>query len=78
MSHLLIRKNRQVYFRIGYDESGLRQKVKNAGGCWRLEKRFWQLNYKDAVKLGLKDKIVELILMSTCGNFYTYMEIIGW
>ena len=52
-------KNLQVYLRIGYEETEHRQKIKKAGGCWRPEKKCWQLNYKDAVKLGLKDKIVE-------------------
>ena len=55
----LVDNKQQVYLRIAYEETELRQKVKNSGGCWRPEKKCWQLNYKDAVKLGLKDKIVE-------------------
>ena len=52
-------KNQQVYLRIAYEENEIRQKVKNSGGRWRPEKKCWQLNYRDTIKLGLKEKIVE-------------------
>ena len=51
--------NRNVYVRVGYEESVLRMQIKTAGARWVAEKKLWQMRYRDAHKLGLKDRIVE-------------------
>jgi hypothetical protein len=51
--------NRNVYLRVGYEESALRRQIKTAGARWVHEKKLWQMRYRDAYKLGLKDRIVE-------------------
>ena len=51
--------NRNVYLRVGYEESALRRQIKTAGAHWIHEKKLWQMRYRDAHKLGLKDRIVE-------------------
>jgi hypothetical protein len=51
--------NRNVYVRVGYEESVLRMQIKTAGARWVAEKKLWQMRYRDVQKLGLKDRIVE-------------------
>jgi len=51
--------NRNVYLRVGYEESNLRRQIKTAGGRWVHEKKLWQMRYRDVQKMGLKDRIVE-------------------
>ncbi|QKE63296.1 hypothetical protein HNE05_07950 [Aquipseudomonas campi] len=53
-------QNRQlVPLRIHYDEEDLRRLLLRAGGKWDLEKKVWRIRYGDAIKLGLKDRIIE-------------------
>jgi hypothetical protein len=53
-------QNRQlVPLRIHYDEEDLRLLIMRAGGKWDLEKKVWRIRYGDAIKLGLKDRIIE-------------------
>lgn len=53
-------QNRQpVALRIHYDEEDLRLLIMRAGGKWDLEKKVWRIRYGDAIKLGLKDRIIE-------------------
>lgn len=53
-------QNRQlVPLRIHYDEEDLRLLLMRAGGKWDLEKKVWHIRYGDAIKLGLKDRIIE-------------------
>lgn len=52
--------NRNVYVQVNYHEVELRQKVKAAGGHWQPELRRWLIRYRDADKLGLKDRIEEI------------------
>jgi hypothetical protein len=51
--------NRNVYVRVGYEESALRMQIKMAGARWVAEKKLWRMRYRDAQKLGLKKRIVE-------------------
>ncbi len=53
-------QNRQIVaLRIHYDEEDLRLLIMRAGAKWDLEKKVWRIRYGDAIKLGLKDRIIE-------------------
>ena len=52
--------NRNVYIRIDYHETELRQKARHAGGQWIPEKKRWQIRYRDARNLGLNDRIEDI------------------
>jgi hypothetical protein len=44
--------------RIGYEEAGLREKIKAAGGRWNGEKRLWLVAGAAVRKIGLQDRVV--------------------
>ena len=50
---------RRVYFRIRYGETGLRERVKQAGGYWNPAKRAWHLEYSAVIQLGLEKRIID-------------------
>ncbi len=52
--------NRNVFIRVDYQEAGLRQKVKLADGQWVPEKKRWKIRYRDAVKLGVLNRVEEI------------------
>ena len=47
-----------VGVRIGFPETELRERVKNAGGIWRARQRLWELDWKTVRELGLQDRVV--------------------
>ena len=51
--------NRNVYIRVGYEETWLRMQIKVVGARWVAEKRLWQMRYREAHKLGITDRIIE-------------------
>jgi len=55
----LRKTNRHVYVRVRFEEQELRQQVKAAGGRWVKEAKLWQLPHNKAVRLGLKNRILE-------------------
>lgn len=52
-------RNSAVALRVHFDEQALRQKIKHAGGKWSRQLKLWLLAYNDAVKMGIRDRIVE-------------------
>ena len=52
-------RNRAVAIRVHYEENELRQKIKAAGAKWSPQLKLWLLRYTDAVKMGLRDRIVD-------------------
>ncbi len=50
--------NKIVGIRIGYDEVGLRRKVKTLGGWWDVKEKVWKLPFKKVKILGLEQRIV--------------------
>ena len=48
----------RVGVRIGYSETALRARVKNAGGIWRPRQRLWEIDWKTARELGLQARVV--------------------
>jgi hypothetical protein len=51
--------NQTTELRIEYGEIGLRNLVKAAGGKWNREKQVWELPYREVLRLGLIDRIVD-------------------
>jgi hypothetical protein len=48
-----------VAVRIRIAETGLQNLARKAGGKWDKEKQVWLLRYGDAMRLGLKERIVK-------------------
>jgi hypothetical protein len=48
----------EIWLRIDYNETRLRQAVKQAGGIWDSKRRLWRIPENVAKKLGLADRIV--------------------
>jgi hypothetical protein len=53
--------NTIIPLRIKYDELALRNQIKTAGGKWNHEKKVWELPYREALRLGLAERIVDAI-----------------
>ena len=51
--------NKIVGVRILYGEKALGKLVRSAGGRWDRNKQLWQIPYREAVNLGLEDRIME-------------------
>jgi len=49
----------RVGLRVGLQEVALQRRIKQAGGTWNREQQVWDINYDQAVKLGLQDRIVQ-------------------
>ncbi len=50
--------NKIVSVRIEYEELHLRNSIRGVGGEWNRQSKLWELSYRDAVNLGLEDRIV--------------------
>jgi hypothetical protein len=46
-----------VGVRVGANEVALQRQVKHAGGRWNPAARVWEMPYKRAIALGLKDRL---------------------
>ncbi|MBK8946435.1 MAG: hypothetical protein IPM32_14360 [Ignavibacteriae bacterium] len=46
-----------VEIKIEYQEEELRTRVKEAGGKWNLDKKVWEIKFKEVKKLGIEDRI---------------------
>lgn len=44
---------------IKFQESGLRQRVKEFGGQWDPSRKLWHLSYEAIQALGLQDRVIE-------------------
>jgi len=51
--------NRNVYVRVGYEETWLRMQIKVVGARWVAEKKLWQMRYREVHKLGITGRIIE-------------------
>lgn len=50
-----------VHVTIGYHETELRNKAKQAGAKWQGAQKRWVIRRRDAIKLGLEDRIEEIV-----------------
>ncbi|MBC9250774.1 hypothetical protein A9179_10845 [Pseudomonas alcaligenes] len=55
----LHQERQRVAVRIRYAETELQSLVKKAGGKWDPDNRVWLIRYGDAIRLGLKERIVQ-------------------
>lgn len=52
---------KEVWVRIGFEETELRQRIKDAGGLWDASRKLWRLPGASAKTLGLQKRIVKNI-----------------
>jgi len=50
-----------VRVRIGFGETELRQRVKDAGGAWDASKKLWRIKAASVRAVGLQKRIVKNI-----------------
>jgi len=50
--------NKKVHLKIDYGEVELGRLVKTAGGRWNKQGGYWELPYREAVALGLDNRII--------------------
>jgi len=55
----IVKPFQTVSIRIGYNETRLRDLVKDAGGYWDIEKKVWKLPYRMVHDLGLEKRITD-------------------
>ena len=48
-----------VAVRIAWSETGLRERIKAAGGIWRHRQKLWEVDWKTARELGLQARVVD-------------------
>jgi hypothetical protein len=56
---VIIPVDRKVPIKIGFGETELREKIKNAGGYWNPDKKAWMLSYHQVLQMGLERRIVD-------------------
>jgi len=50
--------NKTMHLRIEYGEKDLGLLIRNAGGFWNKEQKYWELAYGTVQQLGLEDRII--------------------
>ncbi len=50
--------NKIVGIRVAYGEVELGRMIRAAGGKWDRKKKQWELPYRDAINLGLEERII--------------------
>jgi len=50
--------NKKVGIKVLYGEINIGKLVKAAGGYWNRKRKIWELPYKEAIALGLEERIV--------------------
>lgn len=55
----LVKPDKPVSVKIGFNERELRSLVKDAGGYWNHKKKVWTLSYLAAHDLGLERRILD-------------------
>lgn len=56
--NVICHPDRRVYLRIAFGEAELREQVKQHGGYWNPDKKAWHLGYREAIELGLEQRII--------------------
>jgi hypothetical protein len=54
----------QVWVKIDFNETELRQQVKSLGAKWLKDNKVWEMKYEIAQKLHLKKRIIKRILIT--------------
>ncbi len=48
-----------VNLAVNLCETGLRERIRQAGGWWDIQRRVWRLDYDKVIALGLVDRIIQ-------------------
>ncbi len=56
---VIIPADRRVEIRIGFGETELREKVKEAGGFWNPDKKAWIISYHKVLQMGLERRMID-------------------
>ena len=48
----------KVWVKVAWGEAAIGRAIRNAGGVWNQDKKLWKLTFKEAVALGLADRVV--------------------
>ena len=59
MPGVIFPRDHLVHIRIGYGETELRERVKQAGGFWNAEKRAWRLSFNRVLAHGLDRRTLD-------------------
>ena len=51
--------NKRVPIKIGFEETELREQMKEAGAYWNPNKKAWMLTYRRVLEMGLEGRIVD-------------------
>jgi hypothetical protein len=51
--------DKKVPVRIGFEETELREQMKQAGGYWNPDKKAWILSYRKVLQMGLESRMVD-------------------
>ena len=54
----IVPANKKVGIKVLYGEINIGKLVKAAGGYWNRKRKIWELPYKEAIALGLEERIV--------------------
>ena len=56
---VIIPADRRVALKIGFNETELREQIKQAGGYWNPGKKAWILSYHKVLQMGLERRMVD-------------------
>lgn len=59
IDHNRIPANKRIGLRVQYGEVHIQRLIKAAGGKWNPNTKLWELPYKEAVALGLENRIAK-------------------
>lgn len=50
--------NKIMHLRVEYGEEQIGRIIRSSGGTWNKEKKYWELQYREVISLGLSDRII--------------------
>jgi|SRR6056297_3316940 len=50
--------NKIMHLKVEYGEAHIGRLIRSAGGRWNKEKRYWELEYREVISLGLESRII--------------------
>ena len=51
--------DKRVPVKIGFEETELREQMKQAGAFWNPEKKAWMLSYRRVLQMGLEGRVID-------------------
>jgi len=50
--------NKIMHIKVEYGEKYIGQLIRSSGGTWNKSKKYWELNYREVIALGLESRII--------------------